>query len=324
MGTEFLLSLSRILEHGLNTNSYKFALARALADSELPRGELVPAAWLANKFLELYWPLATEFRVRQSTDPTREPVAYKWALQLAAELRLQPGQPLSAAKAADPAAVRQLVDRLADRGGCLDEVVPRFNRVKKETVRAPLFRPAEDQRSLILAPGANEWIGSHRLPMRQLATGAWVRFTEAFSVAPRLYEKLAGVSATRRSLAGHGRALRQIDDRCFYCGRVGSDSYEVDHFVPWSFVLEDRIWNLVLACGGPTGCNRKKTDGIPSESDLERLNDRNARHLLTPGRANPPDCHPHITEWLQRDLALHVRQLRAAALAEGFPSWRLT
>jgi hypothetical protein len=193
MGTEFLLSLSRILEHGLNTNSYKFALARALADSELPRGELVPATWLANKFLELYWPLATEFRVRQSTDSTREPVAYKWALQLGAELRLRPGQPLSAAKAADPAAVEQLVGRLADRGGCLDEVVSRFNRVKKEAVPAPLFRPAEDQRSLILAPGANEWIASHRLPIRQLATGAWVRFTEAFSVAPRLY-------ADRRSL----------------------------------------------------------------------------------------------------------------------------
>jgi hypothetical protein len=57
---------------------------------------------------------------------------------------------------------------------------------------------------------------------------------------------------------------------------------------------------------------------------MERLNDRNDRHLLTPGRVNPPGCHPHIKEWLERDLALHVRQLRAAALAEGFPSWRVT
>ena len=32
MGSDFLLSLARVLEHGLNTNSYKFALARALAD----------------------------------------------------------------------------------------------------------------------------------------------------------------------------------------------------------------------------------------------------------------------------------------------------
>ena len=44
MGPEFLLSLSQVLEHGLNTNSYKFALARALADDELPPGPQIPSA----------------------------------------------------------------------------------------------------------------------------------------------------------------------------------------------------------------------------------------------------------------------------------------
>jgi hypothetical protein len=321
MAHGFLLSLSQVLEYGLNTNSYKFVLARALADDDLPREPVIPAPWLANKFLELYWPLATHFRVRQSTDPTREPVAYKAALQLAADLDLPPGRSLGSVRATQPERVQRLVGRLATKGGCLDEVVPRFNLVRRAPVPAPLFHPDVDERSLILARGAAEWISANRLTVRQLANGAWVRFTETFSVAPRLYQKLAGEGVRRASLAAYGDLLARFDRRCFHCGREDAGSYEVDHFLPWSFVLEDRIWNLVLACGGPTGCNQRKRDGIPSDAALDRLCSRNEDWFLAKARIDPRTCHAHIREWLHRDLAMHLRQLRTTALAEGFPPW---
>jgi hypothetical protein len=251
MAPDFLLSLSQVLEHGLNTNSYKFVLARALADDELPTGPVIPANWLAAKFLELYWPLATEFRVRQSTDPAREPIASKWAIRLATDLRVQPGQIFSSVRTAHEREVESLIHRLAARGGCLDEVVPRFNLVKGQSVAAPLFRPADDKRSLMMMPGAADWIAAYRLPMRQLANGAWVRFTEVFSAAPRLYQKLAGERASRKTLAGHRITLQQYGARCFYCGRHDAESYEVDHFLPWSFVFEDRLWNPCLGLWWP-------------------------------------------------------------------------
>src|SRR5262249_52750714 len=36
--------------------------------------------------------------------------------------------------------------------------------------------------------------------------------------------------------------------KCFYDETHDITSSEVDHVLPWSFVLEDRTWNLVLAC----------------------------------------------------------------------------
>lgn len=36
---------------------------------------------------------------------------------------------------------------------------------------------------------------------------------------------------------------------CFYCGRkLSPKRIDVDHFIPWSFIKDDNLWNLVLAC----------------------------------------------------------------------------
>ena len=48
----------------------------------------------------------------------------------------------------------------------------------------------------------------------------------------------------------------------------------VDHFLPWSFVREDKIWNFVLAC---PECNIKKKDKMPNEDYLIRLGERNKK-----------------------------------------------
>ena len=29
---------------------------------------------------------------------------------------------------------------------------------------------------------------------------------------------------------------------------VKKKKYDIDHFIPWSFVKDDKIWNLVLSC----------------------------------------------------------------------------
>jgi hypothetical protein len=317
----FLLTFAMVLERGLSTNSYKFVLARSLADDRLPDERRIPAEWLARRFLEAYWPLATQYRIRQSTDVSREPVAYKWAAELAAHLNIESGQSLQSVQAAFPDRFERLIARLAAGGGCLDEVVPRFHVVRGVRAAFPLFEPAEDGRSLLLLPHAHEWLALHRVPIRQMANGAWVRFTESFSASPRLYAKLAGARKRRKSLLGHRLALARIDQTCFYCGCTDPRLLEVDHFLPWSFVLEDRLWNLVLACGGAQGCNQRKKDSIPNDLDTERLIKRNETYFVTPSRRDPSNCHPHLREWIHRDLEMHVRQLRATALFEGFPNW---
>ena len=46
----------------------------------------------------------------------------------------------------------------------------------------------------------------------------------------------------------------------------------VDHFIPWSYIQNDNLWNLVLSC---QACNGKKSDKLASGKYLHKLLPRN-------------------------------------------------
>ncbi|MFC0560929.1 HNH endonuclease [Halalkalibacter alkalisediminis] len=69
--------------------------------------------------------------------------------------------------------------------------------------------------------------------------------------------------------------LNHYEASCFYCekglsGKKGET--HVDHFIPWSFVQSDHIWNLVLSCNK---CNSSKSDKLPKKDFLENIINRN-------------------------------------------------
>ena len=68
--------------------------------------------------------------------------------------------------------------------------------------------------------------------------------------------------------------LNYFEATCFYCGRDLSKTKvtQVDHFIPWSFVQSDQIWNLVLACNR---CNSSKSDKLPDRQYLNLIVERN-------------------------------------------------
>ena len=71
--------------------------------------------------------------------------------------------------------------------------------------------------------------------------------------------------------------LALLEDTCFYCGKKLQKVIHVDHFIPWSFVKDDKIWNFVLSC--PT-CNEKKNNRVPGKDYLIRIEDRNKKIQL--------------------------------------------
>ena len=155
--------------------------------------------------------------------------------------------------------------------------------------------------------------------MRQLAIGAWVSFCEKISASPRLHLKLSGGEPKRISLRPYLTLLESVEGtRCFYCGEDASHDPHVDHFLPWSFVYEDKLWNLVIACGGVRGCNLTKLDRIPLPELTERLKERN-RRMLRGEFGSELQNHRDLREWKVWDLDKHIDQLSATALAEGFP-----
>lgn len=58
---------------------------------------------------------------------------------------------------------------------------------------------------------------------------------------------------------------------CFYCSKP-LRKIHVDHFIPWSYVQNDLLWNFVLAC---PSCNTSKNNRIAHKDFLHALVDRN-------------------------------------------------
>lgn len=85
-------------------------------------------------------------------------------------------------------------------------------------------------------------------------------------------------STKRKSLEKFKYELLQMSDsNCFYCGEsISTSNFQVDHFIPWSFVKNDKLWNLVPSC---SKCNRNKSDLIMKEEYLLKLIERNKGEL---------------------------------------------
>ncbi|MBQ0139394.1 MAG: HNH endonuclease [Kurthia sp.] len=88
-----------------------------------------------------------------------------------------------------------------------------------------------------------------------------------------LLAKIETVSK-RSSLKEFEVILRQTGvNECFYCQKKIISAH-VDHFIPWSYVQNDCLWNFVLAC---PSCNTKKSDKLAHETYLHLLIERNKK-----------------------------------------------
>src|SRR5690242_4124438 len=90
-------ALYEIVTRGLKTNSYKFALCRALAELAPTTNETEPTISkqdLAPQFLRYYWPLEVKYHIRQGTDPDKDPIVMKLIRRLVEVGKIDQGEKL--------------------------------------------------------------------------------------------------------------------------------------------------------------------------------------------------------------------------------------
>jgi hypothetical protein len=96
----------------------------------------------------------------------------------------------------------------------------------------------------------------------------------------QIIQKIEADSVRRGSLRWFYERVAQTDDAaCFYCGADLSDAASarhIDHVIPWSFILADPAWDLVLTC---IRCNLGKSDRLPNRRFIEQLDALNRRRL---------------------------------------------
>jgi hypothetical protein len=315
----YISTLHEIVTRGLNTNSYKFALWRALANLAPSKREISKAD-LSPLFLGYYWPLEVKYHLRQSTDPDRDPVIMKRIRQLMKAGTITQGETLQKFEQRMPEEHKALLDRVEREA--FDDVIPRFHIVRDRPTVSPIFtfagKPGKAGATIELTHGGRQFLIDNKRHVDYVAVSGWVRFTEQFTSAPRLHDKIEN-SKKRGAVAQWREPLKAIQHaRCFYDESHDMSSPEVDHVLPWSFVLEDKTWNLVLAC---RKCNNTKRDRLANVYALDRLCARNEEIAKGPGGVEPAFFR-HFSEWHSRDLLSHVKGLYDQAVADGFPEWK--
>ncbi len=116
----------------------------------------------------------------------------------------------------------------------------------------------------------------YKVEIEKLNYYAWAKFLEKIneeSVVVKLLDKLELATPQRDDLSVFRQVLYKEFEQCncFYCGKKLHEIH-VDHFIPWSFIKEDKLWNFVLAC---PACNIRKSNKIPGMEYVKVIQTRN-------------------------------------------------
>jgi hypothetical protein len=132
----YITALYQIVAVGQNANSYKFALWRALAHIA-PNKSVISKLDLAPLFLGYYWPLQLQYRIRQGTDPDKDPSVMRRIRELLAGGTIEQGESLKNFKRRNVSEYERLVARVAREA--FDDVIPRFHVVRRKAVDPKIF-----------------------------------------------------------------------------------------------------------------------------------------------------------------------------------------
>ena len=214
-----------------------------------------------------------------------------------------------------------LRDKVAWRA--FDDVIPRFHIVHGAPISPSIFTFTQEKGkagdTIEFTKGSRQFLIDYKKLVEYVAISGWVRFTEQFTSAPRLHDKIDGTNVRRGAVSQWCNSLMAMQNgKCFYDKSHDMASPEVDHVLPWSFVLEDKTWNLALACHK---CNNEKRDRLANIDTLEWLCARNEK--IAKGQIHvDPAFRRHFAEWHSRDLLSHIKGLYDQAASDGFPMWK--
>lgn len=257
-----------------NDSSYKYGFLKSIMDNlyNVDVDLKLTFDQLFGKFGEIYWNLILKHGLRQKAATNDHKETYLEQIFHAAVQKYSIFEPVPY-ESLTPAMMLDISHQVKIK--CKKYVV---GALFEDTNR--LFYSFSKQEEWIqINPRMYEFICKHKVVIEKLNYYEWARFLEKVnedSVAIKLLGKI-DESAKRSNLSAYRRILYDEFEckSCFYCGRLlKPDKADVDHFIPWSFVKDDNLWNFVLAC---PKCNRRKSDKLPNEKFLTSIIERNQR-----------------------------------------------
>ena len=282
-------------------NTYKFGLIKAISDN------LFNCEWsvsgyklsfndLFSKFAENYWNLVVKYGLRQMRPDGKS--EYSKIEQIFLDIV----QKYDVLKELTFSSLTQ---------NDMDWVTRETAKNCKQYVLGALYNDFEGlfyafdvnhQDYIILNPPVYDFMLRYKPEIEKLNYFAWAKFLETIndeSVLIKLLDKLELATPHREDLSIYREILRKEfeENTCFYCGKKLTGVVHVDHFIPWSYVKDDKMWNFVLSC---SSCNLKKNNRIPVERFLIKIQNRNSRAKQIQNRIVYEDFKEYNNDRLQR------------------------
>lgn len=284
---DFVNDFIYIIKKGRKDNTYKFALAKFLIDyankvedlqSKLDNNTnyIIEYSTIAKEFLRYYWHQIIKYKIRQNYNTEKPPLIVQILKSVFANEKT-----FKSYKDISEEIKLTAENQIAKK--CFSEVIPRFQNIgegnkviSKKTFYEYYY---ENKNKIKVYPQAIKFFKENSVFLNEAVILEWARFLEKInSGLPQLISKIEGITPQRSSLEKYRIILSKYFQNCFYCEdtltKENKKLVHVDHVIPWSYIYEDELWNLVLAC---EKCNRKKYNSLPLDNYIKKLVDRNLK-----------------------------------------------
>lgn len=266
---------------GRNQNTYKFFLGFALLEFvQNQNTSIVPITYVVESFVKYAWNQSVLFKIRQNVSLNRE-----------AEL-IQIIKDFASSKMVDSLPYNRL-DK-SQKNELLQVILKRkdkffWNPVSRFQVDYQVINSNGDQRgagwlyswdgaNIFLTEKGHSFFKDNYETLRDIIVLQCAEFLEKYNLTPFLIEKIQSVDGFEREPFSSEIKMffsGENQKQCFYCEKELTDKYDIDHVIPWAYVLEHKIWNLVFCC---PECNRGsggKFAQVPTTKFFEKLISRN-------------------------------------------------
>jgi 5-methylcytosine-specific restriction endonuclease McrA len=267
-----------------HTTTYKYAFFKSILDNVFNvdiETKLLSYNNIAIRFTEIYWNLVLNYHLRQEiktshheyTSVEKELFEFckKYGFDYSEKQSifpfesLRPDLQIEITKKIKTQMMRYVVSAFC---GDTDDQFYHFNKKDKSE-------------GIILNPDVYIALVKYKSVFEKQNYYEWIKYLEKANLEEDSYalaNKL-DASAERQNLNPYRKVLIEFNQtKCFYCGKHLHDDNDkaspVDHFIPWSFVKDDKLWNFVLAC---PRCNSSKSNILPEQDYFAALKERNAK-----------------------------------------------
>lgn len=257
------------------TSTYKFALLKSILDNLLnnmpgENGQLIFYSDLFAKFAESFWNLVVKYHLHQQK-PTAEGKTSKIEQIFGEAIKINPVLENLEFASIEENTRTQLTQKV--QAECKKYVLGALY----GDFGGKLYGFDQNGNFITLSQGTYEFLLKYKVELEKLNYYAWAKFLEKTNEENVLFHLLSKLELSlpeRTPLEIYRNILfSEFEEcNCFYCGKKLSGKIHVDHFIPWSLVKEDKLWNFVLSC---PECNIKKSNILPPQNTIARILERN-------------------------------------------------